>query len=407
MLQAIGNIEERSIMETIAKPMLKLFPRMEQLAEDKARFPEGPVNNQEATLATVMMTQHVDTRMQLKFHRLQLMSEDNTIVSTHSLNRKLTHVGRSRRNHMQIKDPQVSVKHLSVSTRGNTCVVNDLNSSNGTFINGERLVGGQVLNDGDEIMLGKTIMRFAAREAEDPVLKNRIRPAFRQAFFKGKILISASLSLCLVMAVVLFLLSTRVAPGLNDIPSSPPDHLEISSSSTDSQTETQPSVSMAPQEGDDGLYSKPAPTATSFIQEALNDYASGRLDMAIKPLERLSMVREHTPEAAQAKQIMVLFDIVREMHAEALQAEQQKAYAKAIDCWDRLLVVDLELTGDRPSYFANQAEKRVQQLSYEYALESYGLKNNEKARQLCNVILQINPAHQGALTLLAEIGRKA
>ena len=67
----------------------------------------------------------------------------------------------------------------------------------------------------------------------------------------------------------------------------------------------------------------------------------------------------------------------------------------------------MELIGDRPSYFAIQAEQRVQALSYEFALDAFRNKNNAKARQLCQVILQIDPRNQQALALLAKIDSKA
>jgi pSer/pThr/pTyr-binding forkhead associated (FHA) protein len=41
-------------------------------------------------------------------------------------------------------------------------VINDLGSTNGTFLNGERLTGDRRINDGDIITVGSVSLRFEA-----------------------------------------------------------------------------------------------------------------------------------------------------------------------------------------------------------------------------------------------------
>ncbi len=62
-------------------------------------------------------------------------------------------------------DPEakVSRRHARIMRRNNQYVLEDLGSTNGTFINrGRRLLPGdkQPLRDGDEIIIGKTFLRF-------------------------------------------------------------------------------------------------------------------------------------------------------------------------------------------------------------------------------------------------------
>ncbi len=60
-------------------------------------------------------------------------------------------------------DSKVSRKHARIIRRNGSYFIEDLGSTNGTFVNrGRRLLPGtpQVLNEGDEIIVGKTFLRF-------------------------------------------------------------------------------------------------------------------------------------------------------------------------------------------------------------------------------------------------------
>ncbi|MGH9946918.1 MAG: FHA domain-containing protein [Pyrinomonadaceae bacterium] len=60
-------------------------------------------------------------------------------------------------------DSKISRKHARILHRSGAYFIEDLGSTNGTFINrGRRLLPGtpQVLNEGDEIIVGKTFLRF-------------------------------------------------------------------------------------------------------------------------------------------------------------------------------------------------------------------------------------------------------
>ena len=60
-------------------------------------------------------------------------------------------------------DAKVSRRHARIIHRNNIYMIEDLGSTNGTFVNrGRRLLPGspQVLSEGDEIIVGKTFLRF-------------------------------------------------------------------------------------------------------------------------------------------------------------------------------------------------------------------------------------------------------
>ncbi len=75
--------------------------------------------------------------------------------------RKVT-VGRLPECTISIDDSNISRNHAEVKAGGSGYVVSDLGSTNGTMVNGVKIVGDQALRDGDIISFGSTHVRFEA-----------------------------------------------------------------------------------------------------------------------------------------------------------------------------------------------------------------------------------------------------
>ncbi len=69
------------------------------------------------------------------------------------------HLGRSGQNEIRILDTEVSRQHALIEFRDGAWQITDLNSSNGTFLNG-RLIKTAQLSTGDQIQIGRTILLF-------------------------------------------------------------------------------------------------------------------------------------------------------------------------------------------------------------------------------------------------------
>jgi hypothetical protein len=67
-------------------------------------------------------------------------------------------IGREANIGISINDAEVSRKHAKLTMQGLAYVLQDLGSTNGTFVNGQRLTGPQALNPGDSISLGENIV---------------------------------------------------------------------------------------------------------------------------------------------------------------------------------------------------------------------------------------------------------
>ncbi|RKG87945.1 FHA domain-containing protein [Corallococcus terminator] len=71
-----------------------------------------------------------------------------------------TSLGRHPSNTLRLVDREVSKEHATIEKVGRDFVLRDLNSSNGTFVNGRRVTGEMRLRDGDEIALGSSRLVF-------------------------------------------------------------------------------------------------------------------------------------------------------------------------------------------------------------------------------------------------------
>jgi hypothetical protein len=73
-----------------------------------------------------------------------------------------TSIGRMPDNDIQLDTTNVSRHHAVLLANAEHCIVEDLNSTNGVLVNGQR-VGRHLLHDGDILSVGKTEFRFQQR----------------------------------------------------------------------------------------------------------------------------------------------------------------------------------------------------------------------------------------------------
>src|SRR3974390_2980881 len=87
---------------------------------------------------------------------------------THELKGEKTTIGRVEDNIFQVAEPSVSSHHCEILLQGNDVIVRDLNSTNGTFINGEK-VSESPLKPGQILRLGQIEMRLETGEGGAPI----------------------------------------------------------------------------------------------------------------------------------------------------------------------------------------------------------------------------------------------
>ncbi len=112
-----------------------------------------------------------------------VMRSGPTPGATFSLEGDQLIIGRDTASNIAINDAEVSRKHARLTFQGGKYVIEDLGSTNGTFVNGQRLASPVVLKSGDVVSLGEQIVLMYEAMVSDPgatvmsARKSQPRPA--------------------------------------------------------------------------------------------------------------------------------------------------------------------------------------------------------------------------------------
>jgi hypothetical protein len=75
-----------------------------------------------------------------------------------------------------LEDPEVSRRHAVLRRSGASVVVEDLDSTNGTFVNGERIRSPITVGPGDQVRVGRTMLEIEPDRTEDTIVSTPPRP---------------------------------------------------------------------------------------------------------------------------------------------------------------------------------------------------------------------------------------
>ncbi|MBL9038704.1 MAG: FHA domain-containing protein [Archangium sp.] len=79
-------------------------------------------------------------------------------------------IGRSSELDMVLVEDMVSRKHAKISWQGDKPTIEDLGSTNGTFVNGEKIQKPFRIKEGDRILIGTSILKLVVQGANAPDL---------------------------------------------------------------------------------------------------------------------------------------------------------------------------------------------------------------------------------------------
>jgi pSer/pThr/pTyr-binding forkhead associated (FHA) protein len=96
-----------------------------------------------------------------------ILSLDNQVLAEYNMTKERYTVGRLPDNDVRIDNPAVSGHHSLIINILNDSFLEDLNSTNGTYVNG-KLIKKHALQHGDVITIGHHQLRFADQQVNEP-----------------------------------------------------------------------------------------------------------------------------------------------------------------------------------------------------------------------------------------------
>jgi hypothetical protein len=105
-----------------------------------------------------------------------VMRTGPTTGKTYPLEASEINIGRDPSNHIVINDAEVSRKHARLLFQEGSYVLEDLGSTNGTYANGQRLMGPYQLRHGDLVLLGENISMAFEHLPQDEEGTVAVRP---------------------------------------------------------------------------------------------------------------------------------------------------------------------------------------------------------------------------------------
>jgi hypothetical protein len=99
---------------------------------------------------------------------LALSSADDDHASAQLFSKPVVILGREEACDFQLDDPAVSSQHARLSFRQQQWWLEDLASTNGTYLNGEVVTNPVVITHGDELRLGHKAIRVEIGQIKNP-----------------------------------------------------------------------------------------------------------------------------------------------------------------------------------------------------------------------------------------------
>jgi len=110
-----------------------------------------------------------------------VVSLDNVVIKEFQITKERTTLGRRPYNDIVIDNLAVSGEHAVLTAAQSDVFIEDLNSTNGTYING-KAIKKQLLSNNDVVEVGKYRIKFLAEDVEDYEKTMILRPgAFGRA----------------------------------------------------------------------------------------------------------------------------------------------------------------------------------------------------------------------------------
>jgi hypothetical protein len=171
MVEATRAFTVAGVMVPPGVPRLVLPGEVVGLPERMSLKVLAPAGDAERQVGTMAVLKHLLTDLEepppSRAAALTcLMGAD--VGRTFALAEASTDIGRGKEASVRLRDIAVSRQHARIRHQEGTFLLEDLDSPNGLYLNGQRVETASTLKEGDVIELGRTLLRFQAPMAEPP-----------------------------------------------------------------------------------------------------------------------------------------------------------------------------------------------------------------------------------------------
>lgn len=264
-------------------------------------------------------------------------------------------IGRSSDLDMVLVEDMVSRKHAKIVTSNNRVSIQDLGSTNGTFVNGEKVKKAR-LREGDRILIGTSILKLVAIEPtedkERPIDDKEIRSMMEQVAAR-KARSSSPMSGRIEEVPIpdlLQLFSTSKKSGVLVVRTEEREgkfylrNGKIYYASIDNMHEIGPQKAFTRLVGwTEGFFELTSPSSEKFMVE-LDESTEGLLMDAMREMDELGRIREQIPEPSTRFVLASpMSPALRDLTQEQLDALQLiHNHGKVQDTLDKSILSDLE-----------------------------------------------------------------
>lgn len=348
------------------------------------------MENEETVLAVPDQIKKVN-----KSHRLIVLSGDS-IDKTYLLNRPKMMIGRDPSSHICICEKTVSLFHAMICIEANECILKDLNSKNGTIVNGSRIKDSIKLKDGDKIEIGCTIFTFILGG-----LGHSYRA--RKLLWKKRYTLAVFAMISIIVAV--FISLNQIKAGDSRSGSSNQQKNLVANNSSGEKKLTNSNEA--------GITQKKLPSdneksltldekGLQLTEKALHLYINGNIALSLSMLEETLQLNLPNDSALKAKALAIKDKVVKiyTLYKEGLTHYNESNMGQAFANWSQALKADKEIVGQTNSYFANQIAGHTSDIFYRMAQEALNRGNNEKAQEFCSQTFRALPGHKGCIAIM-------
>ncbi len=107
----------------------------------------------------------IKSSFQLKERGVLVVLSGKEVGKSCLIDKEVTTIGRGETCSLVLGDDLVSKEHCLIRAEGGYFFIEDLDSSNGTYLDSKKIKKKSLLNDFERIVIGKTVLRFFIEES--------------------------------------------------------------------------------------------------------------------------------------------------------------------------------------------------------------------------------------------------